>query len=86
MCTYIPDHKGLAISLPITCYGLSALLGAQILKLPYFHRRRVGFGSCVSVFAWLYLVVGIASFVSSSIVIVELELLFGVTPDENGFA
>ena len=45
--------------------------------------RRVGFGSCVSVFAWLYLVVGIASFVSSSIVIVELELLFGVTPDEE---
>ena len=36
-----PDHKGLAISLPITCYGLSALLGAQILKLPYFHRHDV---------------------------------------------
>ncbi|AOW28783.1 hypothetical protein MEM_03247 [Candida albicans L26] len=79
-----PDHKGLAISLPITCYGLSALLGAQILKLPYFHRHDVlDLEVVFSFFAWLYLVVGIASFVSSSIVIVESELLFGVTPDEE---
>ncbi|RCK64470.1 putative transporter MCH1 [Candida viswanathii] len=33
-----PDHKGLAISLPITCYGLSALIGAQLLKLQCFHK------------------------------------------------
>lgn len=81
-----PDHKGLAISLPITCYGLSALLGAQILKLPYFHHHEnLDLQVVFLFFAWLYLVVGIASFVSSSIVIVELELLFNVatTPDEE---
>ncbi|KAL6453149.1 MCH1 Probable transporter MCH1 [Candida maltosa Xu316] len=79
-----PDRKGLAISLPITCYGLSALLGAQLLKFPYFHSGGyLDLKTVFSFFGWLYLFVGIASFVSSSIVIVESELLFNIIDEQE---
>lgn len=79
-----PDHKGLAISLPITCYGLSALIGAQLLKLDCFHQGGyLNLKVVFLVFGWLYLIVGILSFISSSIVIVELELLFNIAAPED---
>lgn len=79
-----PDHKGLAISLPITCYGLSALIGAQLLKLPCFHKEGyLDLKVVFLVFGWLYLFVGVISFIASSIVIVELELLFNIAAPEE---
>ncbi|KAI3402869.2 MCH1 [Candida oxycetoniae] len=97
-----PQHKGLAISLPITCYGLSALLGSQLLKLDYFHMGREIYKDSPAVdvlsissssdsllnlvkvfkfFAILYLIVGILSFISSSIVIVEQDAIFANIED-----
>lgn len=95
-----PHHKGLAISLPVTCYGLSALLGSQVLKMEQFkyinkaeNEGRIGWVQgndkdhddsnnvlnlvrAFKFFALLYLIVGILSFVSSSIVIVEQDAIF----------
>lgn len=77
-----PKHKGLAISLPVTCYGLSALLGSQLLKLGYFkmiYRLDTEMLDLVKVFrffAWLYSFVGVLSFISSSIVLVEQDVIF----------
>ncbi|KAI5963408.1 MCH1 [Candida theae] len=77
-----PKHKGLAISLPVTCYGLSALIGSQLLKLNYFRLIYKSDGDILDLakvfrfFAWLYAIVGVLSFVSSSIVLVEQDVIF----------
>ncbi|KAI5965148.1 MCH1 [Candida pseudojiufengensis] len=74
-----PKQKGLAISLPISCYGLSSLMGSQLLKLKYFKLDNSDLLNLVKVFnffAWLYLIMGIFSFISSSIVLVEQEVLY----------
>ncbi|KAI5952489.1 MCH1 [Candida jiufengensis] len=74
-----PKQKGLAISLPISCYGLSSLMGSQLLKLNYFQMKERDVLNLVRVFsffAWLYLVMGIFSFISSSIVLVEQDVLY----------
>jgi hypothetical protein len=63
---------------------LSALIGAQLLKLQCFHKDGyLDLKVVFLVFGWLYLVVGVLSFVSSSIVIVELELLFNIAAPED---
>ncbi|KAI5961292.1 MCH1 [Candida margitis] len=77
-----PKHKGLAISLPVTCYGLSALIGSQLLKLKYFrmiyqlNSEMLDLVKVFSFFAWLYLIIGVLSFISSSIVLVEQDVIF----------
>ncbi|CAK9439018.1 uncharacterized protein LODBEIA_P32420 [Lodderomyces beijingensis] len=88
-----PHQKGLAISLPVTCYGLSALLGSQVLKMDYFHLSRETYKSgddrsdllnlvrVFKFFAVLYSVVGISSFISSSVAIVEQDAIFGEIED-----
>lgn len=73
-----PEHKGLAISLPVTCYGLSTLLGSQLMKLSYF-KQYSGLLSLRKVFNFfgvLYLVMGVLNFVSSSVVSMESEIIF----------
>ncbi|KAG7661230.1 MCH1 [[Candida] subhashii] len=80
-----PNHKGMAISLPVTCYGLSALMGSQILKLSYFHLSN-GLLDLFKVFKFfgvLYLIIGLFSFISSSIVVVEQELIFDIVDEET---
>lgn len=74
-----PSHRSLAISLPVTCYGLSSLIGAQLLKLNYFHKRGdiLDLYRVFRFFSVLYLVVGILNFVSNSIVSLEQEVIFG---------
>lgn len=72
-----PEHKGLAISLPVTCYGLSTLLGSQLMKCSYFQQH--GYLNLYKVFNFfgvLYLFIGMLNFVSSSIVSMESEVLF----------
>lgn len=79
-----PKHKGLAISLPVTCYGLSALLGSQLLKLNYFKMiykldsEMLDLVKVFRFFAWLYAIIGVLSFISSSIVLVEQDVIFDV--------
>ncbi|KAM9898178.1 hypothetical protein OXX69_009988 [Metschnikowia pulcherrima] len=74
-----PDKKGLAISLPVSCYGVSSLLGAQILKLRYFQLSD-GILDLYKVFMFfsvLYLFVGALNLVSNSIVTLEQDVVFG---------
>lgn len=74
-----PNHKSLAISLPVSCYGLSSLIGAQVLKLAYFHRlpHELDLYRVFSFFLGLYLVVGALNFVSNCVVSIEQEVIFG---------
>lgn len=72
-----PDRKGLSISLPVSCYGLSSLLLSYIFGLPDFkvHHHI----SVTKVFTWLaivYLITGLINCVSSVIVTIEKEIIF----------
>lgn len=65
-----PHKKGLSISLPVACYGLSSLIGSQILKLSWFHNKEgLNLSRVFQFFAILYLIVGSLNFISTSIVI-----------------
>lgn len=73
-----PEHKGLAISLPVACYGLSTLLGSQLMKISYF-KQYSGLLDLYKVFNFfgvLYLVMGVLNFISSSVVSMESEVIF----------
>lgn len=74
-----PNHKAVAISMPATCYGMSSLIGSQILKLPYFHglNKDLDLYRVFLFFALLYFVVGVLNFVSNSIVSIEQDVIFG---------
>ncbi|WPK25076.1 hypothetical protein PUMCH_002377 [Australozyma saopauloensis] len=74
-----PNYRSLAISLPVTCYGVSSLIGAQLLKLQYFHQKSgvLDLYKVFRFFSVLYFVVGILNFVSNSIVSIEQEVIFG---------
>lgn len=76
-----PHKKSLAISLPVSCYGLSSLIGSQIMKLPYFHQLddTLHLYKVFLFFSVLYLVVGILNLVSNSIVTIEQDVVFGET-------
>lgn len=78
-----PDKKGLAISLPIGCYGLSTLIGGQILRMDIFQDQKNRVLNLFKVFKFftiLYLVIGVLNFVANSIVSMESEVIF---IDEN---
>lgn len=66
-----PEKKGLSISLPVTSYGISSLISTQILKLPYFGNdsHHLDILKIFVFFGFLYLVLGILSFFSTSIII-----------------
>lgn len=74
-----PQHKGLAISLPVSCYGVSSLIGAQILNLDYFRRANddLDLYKVFMFFSILYFFVGALNLVSNSIVTIEQEVIFG---------
>lgn len=75
-----PNHKSMAISMPVTCYGISSLIGSQIMKLNYFKVPELPDLDLYRVFrffAVLYLVVGVLNFVANSIVTIEQEVIFG---------
>lgn len=76
-----PNRRSLAISLPVSCYGLSSLIGAQVMKIGYFHAPG-GLLDLYKVFLFflvLYLFVGALNLVSNSIVTIEQEIIFGET-------
>lgn len=73
-----PNHKSLAISMPVSCYGLSSLIGAQVLKLQYFQLGAdLDLYRVFLFFSILYLVVGALNFVANSIVSIEQDVIFG---------
>ncbi|EGV60384.1 Putative monocarboxylate transporter mch1 [Yamadazyma tenuis] len=65
-----PEKKGLSISLPVTSYGVSALISTQILKLSYFQQNHhLDLLRVFKFFAILYLVMGVLNFMATSIII-----------------
>ncbi|SCU77966.1 LAMI_0A02938g1_1 [Lachancea mirantina] len=65
-----PESKLLSISLPTTFYGLSSLVASAVLKHPWFWngRKYLDLARVFKAFAWFYVVVGLATWVSTSIV------------------
>lgn len=65
-----PKHKILSISFPTTCYGISSLLGSQLLKNSYFwfDGQYLDLSKVFRFFAWFYTFVGLFTWVSTSIV------------------
>lgn len=72
-----PQHKGLAISLPVTCYGLLSLMGSQVLKAGYFRENgKLDLYRVFTFFGTFYLVMGIINFLASLIELMESDILF----------
>lgn len=71
-----PQSKGFAISLPVTCFGLSLLLGSQLMKRFTRPDGSLQLSKVFWMFAWLYLGVGIMSFLACSVVVAEQEVIF----------
>ncbi|CCH42569.1 putative transporter MCH1 [Wickerhamomyces ciferrii] len=75
-----PKSKGLTISAPVTCYGLSSLIGSQILKLKVLQVKvgeefELDLYKTFKFFSILYLFLGIFNWVSASVVSIERDLL-----------
>ncbi|VEU23016.1 DEKNAAC104211 [Brettanomyces naardenensis] len=78
------DRKGLSISLPVTCYGLSSLLLSYVFDLSIF--RIDGEISIYKVFIFLsiiYLITGLLNSVSSVVVTIEKEVVFSKLIEEE---
>ncbi len=77
-----PDRKGLGISLPVTCYGVSSLLLSYIFQLSVFRVDTVDSDSHLSVYkvfiflSVVYLLTGVVNSISSVIVTIEKETVF----------
>ncbi|QLL33237.1 hypothetical protein HG536_0E01480 [Torulaspora globosa] len=64
-----PERKLLSISLPTTCYGISSVIGSQLLRMPFFwSKANLDLGRVFSVFAWLYAAVGLLAWVATGTV------------------
>nr|QFR37152.1 MFS transporter [Cyberlindnera americana] len=72
-----PKNKGLTISAPVTCYGLSSLIGAQLLKCNFLKSANGELDLFITFrfFSVLYLFLGIFNFVSSCVVTIERDVL-----------
>ncbi|CAN3373526.1 hypothetical protein DIURU_001486 [Diutina rugosa] len=71
-----PHSKGMAISLPVTCFGFSSLLGSQLMKRFHNPDGSLDLHKVFWFFAWLYLVIGAMSFVACSVVMAEQDVIF----------
>lgn len=81
-----PDRKGLSISLPVSCYGLSAFLLAWMLTWDVFVDGETGLVQVDRVFpflAALYAVVCAVNWVSSVVVSLEKEVVFSKLFEEE---
>ncbi|SCW01789.1 LAFE_0E07294g1_1 [Lachancea fermentati] len=65
-----PKYKFLSISCPTTFYGISSLFGSQLLKNSWFWygHKYLDLGRVFRCFTWFYVVIGISTWVSTSIV------------------
>ncbi|KAG7692069.1 hypothetical protein KL930_001569 [Ogataea haglerorum] len=81
-----PERKGLSISLPVTFYGLSSLVLANLFKLPVFKTSRgdIDILKVFTALALLYLVLGVFNWISSIIVTIEKEIVYLKIQGESG--
>lgn len=76
-----PKSKGLTISAPVTCYGLSSLIGAQVLKLQFLQKDgHLDLYKSFKFFSLLYLFLGVFNWISSSVVSIERDVLLKTHP------
>lgn len=79
-----PQSKGLTISAPVTCYGLSSLLGAQFLKASFLqHEKGLDLSKTFKFFSILYLILGTFNWISSSVVTIEKNILLKAMDSEE---
>lgn len=74
-----PNHKGLSISMPVACYGLSAFLLSWVFTWDGFVVEKSGdldVGRVFGFFSGLYLLVCLVNWVGSIVVSIEKEVLF----------
>lgn len=71
-----PKNKGLTISAPVTCYGLSSLIGSQVLKLSFLRKEgELDLYKSFRFFSVLYFFLGLFNWVSASVVTIERDVL-----------
>lgn len=72
-----PKSKGLTISAPVTCYGLSSLIGSQLLNANFLRQDNgeLNLVKSFRFFAILYSALGLFNWVSSSVVSIERDVL-----------
>lgn len=81
-----PDRKGLSISLPVACYGLSSFLLAWIFTWNYFTNEKTGKIHMEKVFIFLFLlyaIICIVNWLSSVVVSLEKEIVFAKILEEE---
>lgn len=81
-----PDRKGLSISLPVACYGLSSFLLAWIFTWNYFINEKTGKIYMEKVFIFLfvlYAIICIFNWLSSVVVSLEKEIVFAKIFEEE---
>ncbi|ODV93748.1 hypothetical protein PACTADRAFT_51501 [Pachysolen tannophilus NRRL Y-2460] len=79
-----PDYKGLSISAPVTCYGLSSLILSQLTKLDIFQKKipntkddyELDIYKLFTFFSILYFALSAFNWVSSAIVSIERDIIF----------
>ncbi|RLV83802.1 putative transporter MCH1 [Meyerozyma sp. JA9] len=72
-----PNRKGLAISLPVTCYGLSSLIGSQVLQMGYFRpQNHLDLYRVFCFFGTFYLAMGLVNFLAASLESMESDVIF----------
>ncbi|EJS44386.1 mch1p [Saccharomyces arboricola H-6] len=77
-CTKLyPRTKLLSISLPTTCYGISSVVGSQLLRIKWFWSYNaqssssshvLNLGRVFQTFAWIYVVIGVLAWIATSVV------------------
>jgi MFS family permease len=79
-----PKNKGLTISAPVASYGLSSLIGAQLLKLKLLNNGDgLDLSKAFRLFSILYFVLGVFNWISSSVVTIEKNILLKQHTDEE---
>lgn len=64
-----PGRKLLSISLPTTCFGISSVIGSQVLRMPFFwSQSSLNLGLVFNTFACLYAAVGLLAWVATGTV------------------
>lgn len=80
-----PERKGLSISLPVSCYGLSGFLLAWVFTSDRFTdlEGELDVVLVFKVFAAMYAVVGVVNWLSSVVVTIEKEVVFAEMYEEE---
>lgn len=65
-----PERKLLSISLPTTSYGISSLVGSQLLRYSWFFNGRsyLDLNRVFSWFSWIYLIICLLSWIATSFI------------------